>query len=664
LKEGVAQFFDWSPQDDGNNYSTEIVPLTDANSTFYVYGVINTTGASINSPAGLTLSQAVGQIQVTGIGATAQDPGVSASPNQSQVAEGDTVRVLLRGNTNSTKVQGVQLYVNVDTTRFAIVDQDASTSGVQPFGFESSYFFSSVPTQVNQVTTSDSTYKLDMDKRNLIAPEDPTNLLIAHVDLVGRAFSGSATIAWNQDAVNDPNRIPVFFNSSGLLNVAFSNPLVTFISVSRGSISGTVPLQGDGRSSDSKVTTIWLRKPGSWVSISDTMFFSANDVAIDTSYVNGVETITSPDSLEAVQVLTSSDGSFALSQVPAGTYELVAKSASYLAGFANVTVVDGQAVTGIRPTQISSSEDPAQLQGGDLNGDNKIDAEDESALNLAYSSTTGGSSFNSAADIDDDGSVLLSDLLILAANRRTPLLTGVAPVYKPAPGANEGTLLRLSGMPLELKEGEEFALLLELERAEALVGYTLDLIFDPHVLEVVDGQNSLLKGHSAMRVQRSQRPGQLALAEAARGGRIVQLDEGQLGQVHFRALRDVVQPDLRVERAYIADGASRMVELATQTTQVQPEHFALRQNAPNPFNPSTQITFDVSHDNVFVELNVYNLMGQLVRQLMRADGVQAGRYTLSWDGRDARGRAASSGVYLYTLSAGPYLESRKMVLMK
>mgnify|MGYP001472532152 CR=1 FL=1 len=79
-----------------------------------------------------------------------------------------------------------------------------------------------------------------------------------------------------------------------------------------------MPLQGDGRGSDSKVTTLWLRKPGNWVSISDTKFINANDVAVDTSYANGVEIITPPDFLEAVQVKTGADGSFTLTQVPAG----------------------------------------------------------------------------------------------------------------------------------------------------------------------------------------------------------------------------------------------------------------------------------------------------------------------------------------------------------
>ena len=106
------------------------------------------------------------------------------------------------------------------------------------------------------------------------------------------------------------------------------------------------------------------------MSISDTLFVNANDVASDTSYVNGIEVITAPESMEAVQLRTGADGSFALTQVPAGSYELVAKSESYLAGYAEVSVVDGQAVTGIRPTRICMSKDPAQLQGGDLTGDN------------------------------------------------------------------------------------------------------------------------------------------------------------------------------------------------------------------------------------------------------------------------------------------------------
>ena len=663
LKEGVDAFFDWSPKNDGNNYATEIVPLTDANSTFYVYALINTTGASINNPDGLTLALAQGQILVNGIGSVAAVSGVGASPNKAQVAAGDTVRVLLRGNTGNTPVQGIQLYVNVDTTEFAIVDQDGTTAGTQPFGWESSYFFGDEVAQVNRLTVVDSLFKLDLDKRNLIALQDPTDQLIAFVDVVAKDFSGAATVNWNMDAVNDPNRLPVLFNSSGVLTSSFTNPLVTFTSVSRGTITGTVPLEGNARTHDSKVTTFWLRVPGSWVSLSDSNFIAANDTAMDTSIVDGAQLIAPPDSSEALQVLTGADGSFTLTQVPSGTYELVAKPASYLAGFTTVTVVDGQSLTGVLPTAISTSNDPSQLLGGDLNNDNKIDADDESAMNLAYAATTIDSNFSSVADIDDDGSVLLSDLLILAANRQIPVLSGIDPVYKPVPGINEGAMLTLAGLPAWLPAGEEMEVELRLERTDEVKGYTLDLVYDPAALDVVGVDASLLNSASTVRVNRLQRPGRFVLAEVTRGRATVASEEGPLARVRLRALSDV-SPVLAVERAFLADRANRTVQLAVQTSRILPQRFALAQNSPNPFNPSTNISFDLPQDSAPVSLTVYNLMGQRVRELIRAETMPLGSYTITWDGLDGSGKRAGSGVYLYTLAAGPYLESRKMILMK
>ena len=575
------------------------------------------------------------------------------------------MRVLLRGSTSNTAVQGVQLYVNVDTTEFSIVDQDAGTAGTQPFGWETSYFFGSEVAQVNEVTTTvDSLFKLNLDKRNLISPEDPTDALIAYVDLVAKDFSGTATVNWNLDSVNDPNRIPVFFNSSGVLNSSFTNPLVTFISVSRGTITGTVPLEGDDRTSDSKVTTFWLRIPGSWVSISDTDYLTANDIAIDTSIVDGTQVITSPDSSEAVQVLTGSDGSFTLTQVPAGTYELVAKPASYLAGFTTITVVDGQALTAVLPTALSDSNDPSQLLGGDLNDDNKIDADDESAMNLAYAATTTDANFSSVADIDDDGSVLLSDLLILAANRQTPVLSGIDPVYKPIPGVNEGSMLTLDGLPTQMGAGDEVEVDLTLRRVDEVKGYTLDLVYDPSTLEIVTVDATLLQSLSAIRVNRAQKPGRFVLAEVTRGRQAVVAEEGPLARLRLRALTDVNNPSIAVERAFLADRSNRTIQLVAQTSRLLPDQFGLAQNSPNPFNPSTNITFDIPQDSAPVVLSVYNLMGQRVRELMRAEMMPAGRYTITWDGLDQRGQRAGSGVYFYTLAAGPYLESRKMILMK
>jgi hypothetical protein len=80
-------------------------------------------------------------------------------------------------------------------------------------------------------------------------------------------------------------------------------------------------------------------------------------------------------------------------------------------------------------------------------------------------------------------------------------------------------------------------------------------------------------------------------------------------------------------------------------------------NSPNPFNPSTDISFDLPTASQ-VSLEVYNVTGQKVATLVD-DLLAAGRHTVTWDATDF-----ASGVYLYRLTAGDFVETRKMVLIK
>jgi hypothetical protein len=88
----------------------------------------------------------------------------------------------------------------------------------------------------------------------------------------------------------------------------------------------------------------------------------------------------------------------------------------------------------------------------------------------------------------------------------------------------------------------------------------------------------------------------------------------------------------------------------------------LAQNAPNPFNPSTKISFRLDQDGP-VKLEVFNARGQLVRVL--ADGaLAAGQHEVTWNGRDQSGLQASSGTYFYRLSTNGEQLTRKMTLVK
>jgi len=88
----------------------------------------------------------------------------------------------------------------------------------------------------------------------------------------------------------------------------------------------------------------------------------------------------------------------------------------------------------------------------------------------------------------------------------------------------------------------------------------------------------------------------------------------------------------------------------------------LFQNVPNPFNPTTTITFTL-RETGDVTLSVYDARGRHVRALVR-DRRDARRYDVTWDGRDDAGARVASGVYFYRLVAGSFTQTRKMVLLK
>ncbi|MCB0293368.1 MAG: T9SS type A sorting domain-containing protein, partial [Calditrichaeota bacterium] len=64
-----------------------------------------------------------------------------------------------------------------------------------------------------------------------------------------------------------------------------------------------------------------------------------------------------------------------------------------------------------------------------------------------------------------------------------------------------------------------------------------------------------------------------------------------------------------------------------------------------------------------VKLTVYNLLGEKVAALIDARQ-NAGKYQVQWNGRDRQGRQVSSGVYLYRLEAGTFVQTRKMILLR
>jgi aminopeptidase N len=94
---------------------------------------------------------------------------------------------------------------------------------------------------------------------------------------------------------------------------------------------------------------------------------------------------------------------------------------------------------------------------------------------------------------------------------------------------------------------------------------------------------------------------------------------------------------------------------------LKPQSFELKQNYPNPFNPNTKIEFSIPIRSV-VTIKVYNELGQEITKLMNEEK-RPGTYTVQFSSIQGN-KVLSSGIYIYSIKAGKYTDSKKMMILK
>ena len=94
----------------------------------------------------------------------------------------------------------------------------------------------------------------------------------------------------------------------------------------------------------------------------------------------------------------------------------------------------------------------------------------------------------------------------------------------------------------------------------------------------------------------------------------------------------------------------------------QPTDYKLSQNYPNPFNPETTITYGLPIES-HVTITIYSILGQRVKTLVD-EMKSAGDFSVTWDGTNESGERVTSGMYIYSIEAGNFRLSRKLMLMK
>ncbi|HIM26481.1 MAG TPA: T9SS type A sorting domain-containing protein [Candidatus Marinimicrobia bacterium] len=104
------------------------------------------------------------------------------------------------------------------------------------------------------------------------------------------------------------------------------------------------------------------------------------------------------------------------------------------------------------------------------------------------------------------------------------------------------------------------------------------------------------------------------------------------------------------------------VQVSSNQTLDYPVIFKLNNCYPNPFNPVTTLRYDLPED-ALVNIIIYDMMGRVVKTLIN-DQQTAGYKSLQWNATNDADSPVSAGIYLYTIQAGEFRQTKKMVLLK
>ncbi len=305
-----------------------------------------------------------------------------------------------------------------------------------------------------------------------------------------------------------------------------------------------------------------------------------------------------------------------------------------------------------------------------------VDFEDFVAFTMAFNTSEATSTREDwrvfiQADLNDDGVVNFDDFILFFDSYGKEATGRAGKSLIPALGVNENAefLLRLGSDRVVV--GETMFVDVSLANVQALTGYGFVVNYDAEKFEFVEampaaedlltssgGEIPLLKGWSP-------EAGQVHVMNAIVNGSEVS-GGGDIVRLVFRVLRDF-EDNARFEIAegLVFDPSQLANPLAGGVLDIQttPTEFALLQNFPNPFNPDTTIGYELA-ESADVTLQIYNVVGQVVRTLIAAEPQSVGRYQVRWDGMDDRGTPVSSGIYFYQISAGKFQDVRKLMLLK
>lgn len=317
-------------------------------------------------------------------------------------------------------------------------------------------------------------------------------------------------------------------------------------------------------------------------------------------------------------------------------------------------------------------EGPSTMRG-DATMNFVVDINDANAVLTHISSPylTGQAKVNANADLDPDTNITTRDVHYIEYY----ILNGSWPIFLPS---SPGVLALSSSVtaaslyipdPVYFTGGSQafVQIPLILKGGERVFSLDVTLTYDKDIIGYQTFKQLILSNGNLVTALQAE-PGKARFIFVSGN-----LYNGDLnpGNITFRFNKGLPEASVIHTSYKINDGSEQLgpdIKLSnTGITSVDnqktiPVKYDVSQNYPNPFNPSTIIRYSIPQTSL-VTLKIYNILGQEVKTLVNSER-SPGIYNVQWNGDDNFGQKVSSGIYIYRVTAGDFVQVKKMVLMK
>ncbi|MFC1509730.1 LamG-like jellyroll fold domain-containing protein, partial [Candidatus Omnitrophota bacterium] len=329
---------------------------------------------------------------------------------------------------------------------------------------------------------------------------------------------------------------------------------------------------------------------------------------------------------------TDGSGNYVI-DVLAGTFTVTARKFGYTSSAQNNVTVS---------TSSTATVDFSLSAFADFNSDGFVCLGDLVQLGNHWGQRDGDNGWDTMYDLSGDGAVGLSDLVLFGVEWNCALK-----VAKALPVNKDITI----AMNTEFVPGSsEYAASIYVTNVDTITGIGFTVVYDAESLDYIE--NSLL-GLGDIALINEVQPGQLEINAYTGNGDF----EGTIG-LEFTSRNNENWHFEIIGAEVIIDNESYVVDiLPNMSLDATPTVFSLNQNHPNPFNPSTTLSFTLPEAG-HTTFELFSVNGQMAATLVDSH-LDAGIHSITWDGS-----GYSTGIYLYRLTSGGIVETKKMLLVK